>query len=119
MLRSFNHLEAVSFKCNSCDKEFKLRLDFLRHRKKEHEHVVPKCRNEPSKSCKFGDLKCWFNHTKSQETYKTKNIEKVIEKDIENLKGVDKLRNENKETGTKLKLHRNYYKMTNSNLSDI
>ena len=56
-------------------------------------------RNEKNGSCRFGDLKCWFNHTKFQETNKSKEIEKFIkvnEEDTEKLEGVnDKLNKQN------------------------
>jgi uncharacterized C2H2 Zn-finger protein len=90
--QSRKNLETITFKCNSCDKEFQFRTDFLKHRKQEHTHLVPPCRNEKNDTCRFGDLKCWFNHTKFQETNKSKVIEKLVkvnEEDTEKLKGVD------------------------------
>ena len=90
--QSRQNRETVMFKCNSCDREFQFRSDFLKHRKQEHTHLVPPCRNEKNSTCKFGDLNRWLNQTKFQETNKSKDIEKLVkvnEEDIEKLKGVD------------------------------
>ena len=49
-------------------------------------------RNEKNGSFRFGGLKCWFNHTKFQETNKGKDVEKLVKvnkTDDEKLKGVD------------------------------
>ena len=39
--QSRQNRETVMFKCNSCDREFQFRSDFLKHRKQEHTHLVP------------------------------------------------------------------------------
>ena len=101
------NLETVNFNCNSCDKEFRSWPDFLKHRKQEHTHLVPPYRNEKNGLCRFGDLKCWFKHSKFQKTNKSKDIEKLVkvnEDDIEKLKGVDdKFKKQNEGNKTKFK----------------
>ena len=87
--QSRQNLETVMFKCNSCDNKFQFRSDLLKHRKDEHTHLVPPCRNEKNGTCKFGNLKCWFNHTKMQEMNRFKNDEKFDKVNEEELEKVD------------------------------
>ena len=70
-IKSKNNLEYVNFKCNSCEKVVKFQSELLRHKKQEHTHLVPICRNSKNGTCRFGTLKCWFVHKRS-ETEKQK-----------------------------------------------
>ena len=63
---SKHDLEAAKFQCRPCGKEFKFQSDCLKHRKQEHSNIVPPCRNETNGTCKFGKIKCWFNHENKQ-----------------------------------------------------
>ena len=35
----------------------------MKHRKKEHERIVPKCKKEQNESCRYGPTFSWFKHT--------------------------------------------------------
>ena len=64
------------YKCSLCAKVFKLRSDFMYHRKKEHLEIVPQCKN--GETCNFEVSKCWYIHIqceyeKQKEENDTKN----------------------------------------------
>merc|ERR1719319_1720437 len=50
------------FYCRFCDKSFKRKLDFMIHRKSEHENFIPACREEKKDSCRFTQKECWYKH---------------------------------------------------------
>ena len=68
----FSHSEKIdikersTFKCSSCEKEFKSHADCLKHRKQEHTNLVPFCNNEEKGTCNYGSLNCWFRHQHKQ-----------------------------------------------------
>ena len=68
---------ATCFKCNFCEKTFKLKWQLMLHKKNEHIHNVSKCMHERN-GCAFGSDKCWFIHddnvSKAFETAKKNNI---------------------------------------------
>ena len=62
-----NETEKIKeFKCNFCKKEFYKTSDFLKHRKIEHEQLVPACNRFKDGKCIFGADKCWFQHKKDE-----------------------------------------------------
>ena len=72
-----------TYKCNLCESEFNSPPEFLRHRKKYHEQIVPLCNKFDSGECIFGREKCWFNHkTDSEDT----NVKKIKDGKFENVK---------------------------------
>ena len=50
-----------SFKCGYCGQDFKIKSEFMLHRKCEHNDAVKVCINHLNGKCQFGD-KCWYNH---------------------------------------------------------
>ena len=64
--------------CNICERKFSTQSSFLSHKKKNHEHLVPKCTKESNGSCKYSNKKCWFRHADTiKENMKiNENIEK-------------------------------------------
>ena len=60
--------ESTKMKCNLCDIEFRCLTDLLKHRKKEHEHIVQKCKNQGF--CHFGSRNCWLLHTNAYKKVK-------------------------------------------------
>ena len=50
-----------SFKCQTCDNNFLSQGDLLYYKKRMQKELVPLCRYYQNN---FGDLICWFNHTK-------------------------------------------------------
>ena len=53
---------STEFKCNICDTSFLTKREFMVHRKVNHEHLIPQCKNEIKGSCSFGNENCWFKH---------------------------------------------------------
>ena len=70
--------------CSLCEKEFRCHSEFLRHRKQDHGHLVPMCRNVDNGLCIFGRKSCWFKHDKHEMAFEsdnpTKEHNEVIEK---------------------------------------
>ena len=58
--------------CKHCGKRFKLRSDFMQHRKKYHTELVPMCTNFQSGHCEYSS--CWFKHYENEESIKDKDI---------------------------------------------
>ena len=54
------------FKCNICEKEFKIKSVYMNHRKAKHSESIPICKHEITGSCRYGSQNCWFNHNKIQ-----------------------------------------------------
>ena len=64
--KSNDDLESVNYKCSQCEKVFKCQSELLRHKKQEHTDHVPLCKNSKKGTCRFGNLKCWFIHERSE-----------------------------------------------------
>ena len=62
------------FKCNICVENFSKRIDFMEHRKSNHDDLIPRCKYEKNGLCSYGLDKCWFKHEQSEN--KIENIEK-------------------------------------------
>ena len=52
----------AEYKCKICEKVFKVKSEFMKHRRNEHIESVPLCRDASNGTCHFGNMKCWFNH---------------------------------------------------------
>ena len=50
------------YNCDLCNKVFKGRFEFIKHRKLEHRPAVTKCRHALYRTCMFFYDKCWFVH---------------------------------------------------------
>ena len=59
--------ENAQFNCTKCDKEFTYKHEFMHHKKDEHRHSVPVCKNQAQGTCVFGEYKCWFRHNTEEE----------------------------------------------------
>ena len=55
----------INIKCNICEKTFRSHFELLKHRKKNHLHLVPLCKNV---SCRFGKENCWFKHNETEKS---------------------------------------------------
>lgn len=75
-----------SFTCSICKKVFKLRSDYMSHRKKKHIEIVPKCRS--AETCHFGISNCWYNHSELNDS-KEENMD--ISNEDNNKKILEKL----------------------------
>ena len=71
-LVGFLHAEITgeNFECNLCDEKLSNHLMFLKHRKMQHEHAVPHCRNYSDGSCRYSKGDCWFQHSKNSDENK-------------------------------------------------
>ena len=68
------------YNCTLCGKIFSVQAKLLAHRRKYHTNSVNTCRNLSSGTCKYGELKCWFNHNEDKNEYKSSENEEVIER---------------------------------------
>ena len=68
------------YNCTLCGKVFPVQAKLLAHRRKYHINSVKTCRNLSSGTCKYGELKCWFNHNESEDKNENSENEDVIEK---------------------------------------
>ena len=48
------------YKCNCCDKEFKIKKELYKHMKLMHIETVEKCRLFLESTCPYNN--CWFSH---------------------------------------------------------
>ena len=62
----------TQFHCGICNKS-----DFMRHRGKDHEEYLPKCRNNLNGCCTFSAKECWFKHERSTENQELESPEIV------------------------------------------
>jgi glycerol-3-phosphate dehydrogenase len=53
--------ETTDLNCKVCNKSFKIRSEFMTHRKLAHSEIVPTCKNNSNGSCEY--VNCWFKHT--------------------------------------------------------
>ena len=63
------------YKCKTCEEIFKIKSDFMRHRRLKHIESVPQCRDASNGSCHFGRIKCWFNHEEYESSNDIRNEE--------------------------------------------
>ena len=77
-----NSLDEVNdIKCKHCDKVFKIRSEFMQHRKKDHAELVPVCTNFLNGNCQY--VSCWFKHLEHKQPPKDQNITKNLEDMLE------------------------------------
>ena len=61
-----------NFKCDLCDKVFRGRTYFMKHKKLLHHQYVPSCEKFNRNKCSRTDNECWFHH---RTVEKTSNVE--------------------------------------------
>ena len=54
-----------NFKCDLCEKAYKGRTTFMRHKKLIHPQSVPYCEKFSVGKCSRGEKECWFDHRES------------------------------------------------------
>ena len=79
-----NQDKPTNLKCNICKKTFINRFELLKHRKQNHLHLVPLCKNVATGSCRFGEENCWFKHTETEIS------EKMNDKNEDNVRTYSK-----------------------------
>ena len=82
----------TEYKCKICEEVFKIKSEFMKHRRHAHVESVPLCRDASNGSCQFGKVKCWFNHQEEEIPNGNRNMEngmnvnqEVIDKIFENV----------------------------------
>ena len=81
-----NPLDTESeIKCKHCDKTFKLRAEFMKHRKRYHPDFVPVCNNFTNGNCEYPT--CWFKHNENEDLFIKQNDSKRFEDILENFSG--------------------------------
>ena len=50
-----------SFKCGYCSKDFRLKSEFMIHRKTDHHESLRECINYRNRTCYYNE-KCWYKH---------------------------------------------------------
>ena len=70
--------------CNEMLPKFRCQSGLLRHKKQEHGHLVPMCRNGENSKCIYGIQNCWYKHDDIEMDFSsgnsTKENNEVIEK---------------------------------------
>ena len=54
------------FKCNVCEREYKGRDNFMKHRKQQHPDHVPSCEKFRTNRCERNNNECWYEHNNSE-----------------------------------------------------
>merc|ERR1712240_661671 len=54
--------DPIEFKCKSCDKIFKTKSEYLKHKKSYHTEMVTSCKRYVKGNCMYDDHTCWFIH---------------------------------------------------------
>ena len=55
--------DQMQFKCNMCTESFRIKSDYMKHRKDEHQEINPKCQNFLQGKCMRSESQCWYNHS--------------------------------------------------------
>ena len=89
-----NHLDEMNdIKCKHFDEGFKLRSEFMHHRKKHHPDIVPSCTNFLNGNCEY--LSCWFKNSEHEELPKEQNfitnLKSLMEKFAERLLQIEQI----------------------------
>ena len=76
--RSNTDTSLSEFKCTICEKSFKIRSDFMHHRKEDHIKNVPICIDSVNGICRFGTGNCWYNHNEMKMINQNQNTQNSI-----------------------------------------
>ena len=69
--------------CFICGKSFNSKMELMRHRKKEHLHLVKECTKYKNGKCGFQNDFCWFKHTLDIDQDRKNVNEESIEDEME------------------------------------
>ena len=73
--------DPIEFKCKSCEKNFKTKSEYLKHKKSYHTEMVPSCKRYVEGNCIYDDHTCWFIHHKTDNMNKNDGNERNIDED--------------------------------------
>ena len=74
-----------------CEGKFLSQSQLLSHRKKEHGHKVPKCKNQNDGKCIYSNKTCWFNHYANETIDKNETRDKEMEENKEVIQKIFKM----------------------------
>ena len=80
------------YRCRICEKVFRVRFEFMQHRNQHHLETVPTWRDTFGGTCKFGRVKCWFNHDETDSSNANRNTENANNDNV-NQEVLDKMFN--------------------------
>ena len=69
-----------------CDEKFANIPNLMNHKKIKHREKIDYCKNFNKDGCPFEDRKCWFLHTKNNETFKCNLCEQTFSEKSEFMK---------------------------------
>ena len=72
--------------CKFCDEKFANIPNLMNHKKIKHGEKIDYCKNFNKDGCPFEDRKCWFLHTKNNETFKCNICEQTFSEKSEFMK---------------------------------
>ena len=84
-----NQEKSSEYNCKLCDKVFSNLSEYLRHRKRNHEQIIPTCRNFKDGTCIYWNKNCWFQHGENEDDNES-NRNKLNEKN-EIIQGIFKM----------------------------
>ena len=56
--------------CKICEEKFANVANLMKHKKMKHREKVENCQNYNNGGCPFEDIRCWFLHLKSDDTFR-------------------------------------------------
>ena len=65
---------SVMLRCTFCEKEFPIKSELMRHRKKEHSSKMKLCINSVNGECPYKS-NCWYKHEENQDHTENQNQE--------------------------------------------
>ena len=78
----------TDFKCTVCDTNFPSKINYMQHRKMDHENLTPKCKNIVKGPCDYG-VNCWFRHNgemkNNEENHENDSVMQRISKLMEEI----------------------------------
>ena len=81
----------LPYTCNLCEGKFVSQSQLLSHRKKDHGHKVPKCKNQNNGKCIYSNKTCWFNHYANETIDENQAKDKEIEENKEVIQKIFKM----------------------------
>ena len=79
------------YTCNLCEVRFVNQSQLWTHRKKDHGHIVPKCKNQKDVKCIYSNDRCWFNYTANETIDENETRDGVMEENKEVIQKIFKM----------------------------
>ena len=91
------------YTCTLCEVRFVNQSQLWTHRKKDHGHIVPKCKNQKDVKCIYSNDRCWFNYTANETIDENETRDGVMEENKEVIQKVFKMMESSKKKIVKMK----------------